>query len=220
MAAPDGTNILDVTGHWSLDRTLSDSLEDTFALVSCMSQTLQPFNSARRVVFRSLPLTRHPNLQQGIPWIVRKVINAASLELSFQQDLPETEDAPTRFSVKQTVRPGGFDSVNEYILDGEIRYDTVPIFGEVSARNSYVTLGEVSVEDFLGREIERISGERRIGILEIACGVHTGWTSRTLWAFERIEGRRHLCKYATTTKDNQKAVARMVFDYIGIPAGM
>ena len=34
MAAPDGTDILDVTGHWSLNRTLSDSLEETFALVS------------------------------------------------------------------------------------------------------------------------------------------------------------------------------------------
>ena len=34
MAAPDGTDILDVTGLWSLNRTLSDSLEETFALVS------------------------------------------------------------------------------------------------------------------------------------------------------------------------------------------
>ena len=174
---------------------------------------------AEKSIFPSLPLTTD-NLQQGIPWIVRKVISAASLELSFQQDLPENEDTPTRFSVKQTVRPGGFDSVNEYILDGKTRYDTVPIFGEVSATNSYVTQGDVTDEDSLGREVERISGEQRIGILEIACGVHTGWTSRTLWGFETIEGRRHFCKYATTTKDDQKTMARMVFDYISTPQGM
>lgn len=34
MAAPDNIDILDVTGHWSLNQNLSDSLEDTFALVS------------------------------------------------------------------------------------------------------------------------------------------------------------------------------------------
>ena len=34
MAAPDSIDILDVTGHWSLNHTLSDSLEETFALVS------------------------------------------------------------------------------------------------------------------------------------------------------------------------------------------
>lgn len=33
MAAPDGTDILDVTGRWMLNRELSDSLEETFELV-------------------------------------------------------------------------------------------------------------------------------------------------------------------------------------------
>lgn len=118
------------------------------------------------------------------------------------------------------MRPGGFDSENEYILDGETRYDTVPIFGEVSATNSYVTQKEVTNEDSLGRSVEPIDGEDRIGIMEIAKGVHTGWASRTLWAFEAIEGERHLCKYATTTKDDRKATARMVFDYLSTPEGM
>lgn len=142
------------------------------------------------------------------------------MELSFQQELPENEDTPTRFTVKQTVRPGSFDSSNEYVLDGETRYDTVPIFGEVSATNSYVTEDDVSNDDSLGRGLERICGEQRIGIMEVICGVHTGWTSRTLWGFEMIEGSRHFCKYATTVKDDQKATARMVFDYLGIPEGM
>lgn len=34
MAAPANIDILDVTGHWSLNQNLSDSLEDTFALAS------------------------------------------------------------------------------------------------------------------------------------------------------------------------------------------
>ncbi|KAL8727212.1 MAG: hypothetical protein Q9166_006176 [cf. Caloplaca sp. 2 TL-2023] len=180
MAAPDSIDILDVTGHWSLNPTLSDSLEDTFALI----------------------------------------ISVATLELSFQQDLPETEDAPVRFTVKQTVRPGGFDSSNEYILDGQTRYDTVPIFGEVSATNSYVTSDDMTKMDSLQREIEWVSGQPNVGIMEITVGIHTGWTSRTLWGFEKVEGQRNLCKYATTTKDEQKATARMVFDYLGPPEAL
>ncbi|KAL8840022.1 MAG: hypothetical protein Q9170_001506 [Blastenia crenularia] len=189
MAVPNNTDILDVTGHWSLNRTLSDSLEDTFAL-------------------------------QGIPWIVRKVINVANLELSFQQDLPETENAAIRFTVKQTVRPGGFDSSNEYILDGKTRYDTVPLFGEISATNSYVTRDAVTMEDSLQRHIEQVDGDERIGILEITTGVYTGWTSQTLWGFEKIDGKKYFCKYATTTKGDQKATARMVFDYLGSPEAL
>ena len=54
MAAPDSTDILDVTGHWSLNRTLSDSLEEMFALVSCKSQTLWPFTLADKSNFFSI----------------------------------------------------------------------------------------------------------------------------------------------------------------------
>lgn len=148
------------------------------------------------------------------------MINVADLEFSFQQDLPETENSPTRFTVKQTVRPGGFDSSNEYILDGKTRYDTVPIFGEVCATNSYVSENAVTVEDTLHRKIERAKGQPTIGILELTNGVHTGWASQTVWGFERIDGKRYLCKYATTTKDDQKATARMVFDYLGAPEAL
>ncbi|KAL8754895.1 MAG: hypothetical protein Q9184_004963 [Pyrenodesmia sp. 2 TL-2023] len=182
MATPESVDILDVTGRWSLNRMLSDSLEDTFALV----------------------------------------INVADLQFSFQQDLPETEDSPARFTVKQTIRPGGFDSSNEYILDGKARYDTVPIFGEVTATNSYLTEDGLTTEDTLSRTIEPANGQQQqvIGILKITTGVHTGWTSRTVWGFERIDGGKYLCKYATTTKDNQKATARMVFDYPGVPEAL
>ena len=34
MGAPDNIDILDLTGYWSLNQNLSDSLEDTFAFVS------------------------------------------------------------------------------------------------------------------------------------------------------------------------------------------
>ena len=96
----------------------------------------------------------------------------------------------------------------------------MPIFGEVSATNAYVAQDELTAADTLGHEIERLDGQAQVGIMEVTSGVHTGWTSRTLWGFESIEGRRHLCKFAITIKDDQKASARMVFDYLGTPEGM
>ena len=54
---------------------------------------------------------------------------------------PRKGRRPIRLSVRQTIRPGEFDSANEYILNGDTRYNTVPIFGEVSATNSYVMYG-------------------------------------------------------------------------------
>lgn len=68
--------------------------------------------------------------------IVRKDNSkAATLELSFQQDLYETEDVPIHFTVKQTDQLDGLNSSNEYVLDGKTRHATVPVFDEVSATN-------------------------------------------------------------------------------------
>ncbi|KAK5996285.1 hypothetical protein PT974_03039 [Cladobotryum mycophilum] len=185
MSTPTDMNILDVTGRWHLNRTLSDSLENTFAL-------------------------------QGIPWIIRKVINWADLELQYVKLPPTEESTATRFSFKQTVRPGGFDTKNEYVVDGEKRTDTVPIFGEITMHCAYVGRKDLKEEELLGREIESVD-EDHAAIVEVVNSENMGWTTTTVWGFETIDGERRLCKYNTTTKDDQIETARMVHDYIGEP---
>ncbi|EKG11532.1 hypothetical protein MPH_11025 [Macrophomina phaseolina MS6] len=189
MAAPQGINILNMTGSWTLNRSLSDDLDATFAL-------------------------------QGIPWIVRTIINYASLEIKMRQQPPSPPERPTAvIDINQIVRPGGFDTANSYILDGETREDTVPIFGTIAMHCSYVKAADVADEDSFGASVERpLSDDERIGIMEISEGVHTGWFTTTLWAFETVDGERRFCKYCTTTKDDQKVQARLVYDYSPIDA--
>ena len=182
MAAPKEATVLNVTGRWLLNRTLSDSTEASFAL-------------------------------QGIPWIVRKVINFASLELQYVKLPPAPGSTATRFGFKQTVSPGGFNTSNEYIMDGEKRTDTVPIFGEISARCSYIGHNDVAkqVEGFASADADQLA------ILEITNSEAMGWSASTAWVFEALEGERRLVKHNTTTKGDKVEKARMVFDYLGPP---
>ncbi|EHK20210.1 uncharacterized protein TRIVIDRAFT_48080 [Trichoderma virens Gv29-8] len=186
MATPIEANILDVTGRWRLNRSLSDSLESTFAL-------------------------------QGIPWIVRKIINWADLELQYIKLPVESDRTATKFSFKQTVRPGGFDTKNEYIVDGKKRTDTVPIFGEITMHCDYVGLHALTSGQLLGRDIESVD-EEHAAIVEVVESENMGWVTTTVWGFETIDGERRLCKYNTTVKGDLVEKATMVHDYIGVPA--
>jgi hypothetical protein len=131
---------------------------------------------------------------------------------------PDTESAAI-INVKQTVRPGGFDTANRYVLDGQTRHDTVPIFGAMSMRARYVSKEEVSKEATLGREIEepvivgRDDGVHPVAIEERSGGVNTGWQTVATWGFEKVDGERRFCKYCITTKGDQRAEARLVYDY-------
>lgn len=132
--------------------------------------------------------------------------------------LPRTEDAPdtTRFSFKQTVRPGGFDTRNEYVIDGAKHTDTVPIFGEITMHASYVPPGGVTPEQTLEYEIESVD-DQHAAIVEVVHSDNMGWTATTIWGFEMIDGERRFCKYNTTEKAEEIAKARMVLDYLGPP---
>ncbi|KAI0471726.1 hypothetical protein GGR56DRAFT_681980 [Xylariaceae sp. FL0804] len=184
MAAPNDSNILNVTGRWIPNRALSDPLDGCFAL-------------------------------QGIPWTVRKVINFATLELQYVQETRTEDSAPFSFTFKQTVRPGGFDQHNRYVIDSQKRTDTVPIFGEIAMHARYLEHGEVTQEQTLGNEIDHDDGGRHAALLEVVESAHMGWVASTVWAFETINGQRRFCKYNIVTKGSQRATAKMVYDYAG-----
>lgn len=150
---------------------------------------------------------------QGIPWIVRKVINFASLELQYVKLPPAPGSTAARFGFKQTISPGGFNTSNEYIIDGESRTDTVPIFGEISAQCSYI--GRDAVAKHVGNVVDSNSVD--MAILEIIRSEVMGWSASTVWVLEMVEGGQRLVKHNTTTKGERVEKAKMVFDYLGPP---
>lgn len=138
-----------------------------------------------------------------------------------QQEPTPPETSATVIRVKQTVRPGGFDTSNAYNLDGELRQEAVPIFGAVSMRANYVSAADISKEDTMNYEIERpIFTDDRIAIREMTVGVNTGWEATTLWGFQQVNGERRFCKYCTTTKGDQKVQVRLIYDYRPLSAAI
>ena len=210
MAAPDNASILNMTGTWCLNPIESDDLGPTFMLVIKFYHNQTSFST-------------NIHQKQGIPWIIRKVISFATLELKMVQNPPAPPERPTTvIDINQTVRPGGFDTANSYILDGETRHDKVPIFGAMSMRAQYVTMGEVGQDELMGHEIEQPDvADGRVGIKEMTEGVNTGWKTTAVWVFEKADGEtghRRFCKYCTTTKGEQRVQARLVYDYRVTPA--
>ena len=134
------------------------------------------------------------------------------------QKEPSASNNAVEIAVKQTVRPGGFDSFNSYILDGAVREDTVPIFGTIAMHAGYVKSGGIAEHELLGYEIEGMKDGEKVAIREVAKSVYSGWETVTLWGFEEVLGERRYCKYCVTTKDEKTATARLVYDYKGVPA--
>ncbi len=144
------------------------------------------------------------------------MINFATLELQYIKDPPSDAIAAPSFAFKQTVRPGGFDTTNKYVIDGEKRTDTVPIFGEITMHAKYVDRDEVTPEQTLGTGIQGDT-TKEVAILEVVESENMGWRAETLWVFEMVNGEHRFCKYNIITKEAQRATAKMVYDYIGLP---
>jgi hypothetical protein len=155
--------------------------------------------------------------QQGISWIVRKVINYADLELQYVKVPPAEGSEAHRFTVKQTVRPGGFDFDNEYIVDGAKRTNTLPIFGTVTVHCSYVGYNDLTQEQVFDRQIDSGEDEGYAAMIEVVHNESKGWVATNVWAFEVIDGGRRLCKYNTTSNGGNTTKALVVHDYLGPP---
>jgi hypothetical protein len=74
----------------------------------------------------------------------------------------------------------------------------------MTMRAHYLRAEEITEEGTWRNEVEKPRvGSEWVAIREEASGVHTGWTTVSLWAFDKIDDERQICKYCTTTKDGQ-----------------
>lgn len=115
----------------------------------------------------------------------------------------------TRFSVKQIVRPGNFDTINEYVIDGKQRNNKVPIFGDISVQCRRI-MGEDT------RHWNDNQGSQFI-LEEVVTSDSMGWQTTSAWFFKVLDGERRLCKQNKTKKNDQVVEATIVHDYVGPP---
>ncbi|KAI9751188.1 MAG: hypothetical protein M4579_006167 [Chaenotheca gracillima] len=191
MAAPETRNIRNMSGVWSLNKTLSDNMD---------------------AMFRMEEMT-----QQGIPWIIRKIINYAGVELEMKQssEVPSSSDdgtPVTSIAVKQTVTPGGFNSNETYVLDWSQRDATVPLFGSISVYARYLPTTDLD-DSALREKLTRVNEDATI-IEEVVKSTQSGWQTTGIWGFEMIDGKRFYTRNTTTVKGEEQIKLRLVYDFV------
>ncbi|KGO66320.1 hypothetical protein PEX1_052210 [Penicillium expansum] len=195
MAVPDFKDVPDLTGTWVLNRKLSTNPDDVFVL-------------------------------QGVPWVVRKVLRHARLSLQICQTTSLSAKGtgiPNEISelagnlkpvitlcMTQTVNPGGFDSEGSYSVDGRPQDVSLPIFGDIQMQLQFVDKSDI-IEDSI-REILEVGSLSDKVIQELARNASKGWDAEVIWGFEELDGKRYLTRNISTTKEQKKVIAKMVYD--------
>ncbi|CAG8898608.1 unnamed protein product [Penicillium egyptiacum] len=198
MAVPDFKDVPDLTGTWVLNRDLSTDPDKVFVL-------------------------------QGVPWVVRKVLQHAQLSLKIHQttslskkstgtdgnangnsDLADNLKPVTTLDMTQTVNPGGFDSKGSYPIDGSQLDVSLPIFGCVQMQLKFIDRSDI-LEDSIRQIVEVGSLSDKV-IQEFAQNTSKGWEAEVIWGFEELDGKRYLTRNISTTKEEKKVIAKMVYD--------
>ncbi|KAJ5092995.1 hypothetical protein N7456_008856 [Penicillium angulare] len=197
MAAPLSKDVTNLTGTWHLNRKLSDDPESLFAM-------------------------------QGVPWITRKALRLASLSLQMTQSVSmfdassdSTSDGTntssdddgfvTMLHVRQVVSPGSFNSDSSCPVNGQEQHMSVPIFGDIKMSLRYMKASDI--KDEVLRQRYEDGCPTKMVIDEDAFNPKMGWTAHVLWGFENINGKRYLTRNATSSRNDETVVARMVYDY-------
>ncbi|KAJ5142440.1 uncharacterized protein N7515_001227 [Penicillium bovifimosum] len=194
MSTSVSQDVPDLTGTWVLNRKLSTDPDEVFIL-------------------------------QGVPWVVRKVLRHARLSLQIWQTTTPSEtestsdegksaesssDSITTLRVIQTVNPGGFDSEGSYSVDGSTKELSLPIFGDIRTQLKFIKKTEVIEESI--REALVGASLTEMVIQELAYNASKGWEAEVVWTFEELDRKKYLTRNISTTKEEKKVIAKMVYD--------
>ncbi|WQF80926.1 hypothetical protein CDEST_05940 [Colletotrichum destructivum] len=189
MAAPSSKTVTDLNGTWVLELTIP---------------------------------------KQGMSWINRKVLSLGRITLRMTQK--RKESIPSSAAIEgygggiyevrqlQTVNPGGFTAEDVYLLDGEMRESTVPIWGRVASRlrmcGSRTEVENIDMfKDGGGGDNARAAEGAVIEEKTVSIG-GGGWTSMLVWGFEEVAGERRFTQCCLTVKGETRQQASIVYDYV------
>lgn len=67
------------------------------------------------------------------------------------------------------------------------------------------------LEDSIRQILEVASLSDKV-IQEFAQNTSKGWEAEVIWGFEELDGKRRLTRNISTTKEEKKVIAKMVYD--------
>jgi hypothetical protein len=163
---------------------------------------------------------------QGIGWLTRKAIGAATVTLHVKHYA--LEDGTVKIDIDQVLSGGLKGSVEERTLDWQWRGHTDYLFGTVKGHNRYNTLAAV-LEEAKGKGVteedaqflaegwlkETEEGEVMESFVE---NEGNQWTAWQIWGFAEVGGERRYVRRIVVRKTAGKEEVRrvrLVYDFAG-----
>ncbi|OSS49498.1 hypothetical protein B5807_06039 [Epicoccum nigrum] len=163
---------------------------------------------------------------QGIGWLTRKAIGAATVTLHVKHYTLE-DGTTVKIDIDQVLSGGLKGSVEERTLDWQWRGHTDFLFGTVKGHNRYTTLAAVQ-EEAKGKGVteedakflaegwlkETEEGEVMESFVENEANKWTAWQ---IWGFAEIGGKRMYVRRIVVRKTDKGEFkrVRLVYDYTG-----
>ncbi|KAF1839967.1 uncharacterized protein K460DRAFT_297364 [Cucurbitaria berberidis CBS 394.84] len=166
---------------------------------------------------------------QGIGWLTRKALGAATVYQHLSQSPTTGEDGQptTQIDIDQAVTGGLKGSTEKRTLDWHYRGHSDWLFGTLKGRSRYNTLAKILeeskgngvVEEDAKYLVEGWLKETEDGEVVESYVDNEGnkWTGWQIWGFSEINGVRRLTRrFAIRKKDKNEVVrVRLVYDYAG-----
>ncbi|KAI0505106.1 hypothetical protein F5B22DRAFT_537032 [Xylaria bambusicola] len=163
---------------------------------------------------------------QGVGWLLRKGISAATVTIVVKQ-YPDPETSTTTIDIDQSA--SGVTSTKELRrLDWNSREHKDFLFGRVHGRSKYITLSELKAlispegearkekwveNDFLAEDWLETDGEEGKLVLSHVVA-DAGWFATQVWGFQDVGGERRYVRNVVVAKEDTFVNFKMIYDFV------
>ncbi|KAI6093450.1 hypothetical protein F4821DRAFT_220639 [Hypoxylon rubiginosum] len=178
---------------------------------------------------------------QGVGWLVRKAIGAATVTLHVKQykgaPTPPTEkpdDLVTRIDIQQVATAGVKGTAENRCLDYVFREHSDWLFGHVRGRTRWIGADELKAlvaaggealkggwveddfvaQDWLEDEVEKGGPEGETHVLNHVESLDNGWTALQVWGFQDVGGERRYVRNIVVAKGGKFESFKMIYDWV------
>ncbi|KKK15991.1 hypothetical protein P175DRAFT_0440682 [Aspergillus ochraceoroseus IBT 24754] len=178
---------------------------------------------------------------QGVGWLMRKAIGAATLTLHFASS---AEDSTVRLEMRQTLTGGIPGATEERIMDWAERERSNHVYGHTLTRSQFINgvrgadgdvqpdlnlqskppsaAIEAEIQRFLCGGIPQLNdaleseGYKGIYIHDFGRNEQAGWTAEQVWSLELISSQAYLTRRVVVVKGGSYEMARLVYKFTAL----
>ncbi|KAL4988022.1 hypothetical protein BDW68DRAFT_177353 [Aspergillus falconensis] len=180
---------------------------------------------------------------QGVSWLSRKAISAATLTLNFTSGVEPSQSSgePTvHLTMRQTLTGGIGASTEERIMDWVERERSNHIYGDVLSRSRLIKgareednsvrpdldlqskpsndATKEEVQKFLRGAVGQADSDdlTDLFIHDFGRNEKSGWTAEQIWSIEVLDAQKCLIRRVAVVRDDEYELARLVYKFSGL----